>query len=80
MNTKRFTMIISNSIYSVMGETVLALDSTVTTPRCSSSDITVELHPALLLDKGVDYKLAMISSDLWYSWYNITAKNNLFLR
>ena len=73
-NTKRSTIIIPNSVYSDMGETVLALDSTATTSRGSSSDITIELHPAVVFDKGVDYKLALISSKIWYSWYNIKQK------
>ena len=77
-NTKRLTMIISNCIYSDIGETVLALDSAPATSRGSSSDFTLELHSTLLLDKDVDYKLALISSDIWCSWYNIMTKNNLF--
>ena len=55
--------ILYNSIYSAMSETVLALD----TDRAggSSSKFTAELLPPLHID--VDYKLALIDSDRWYS-------------
>ena len=59
-----------------MSETVLYLDSN--SGRGSSSDFTVELRPPILIDKDVDYKVALVTSDVWYSWYNITSKNNLF--
>ena len=62
-NTKRFTIIVSSSIYSDMGEMALALDS-VAAAGGSSSGFTIELHPPLPLNKGVDYKLALISSDI----------------
>ena len=39
--------------------------------RGSSSNFTVELHPPLHLDKDVDYEVALVASDIWYSWYNI---------
>ena len=59
-----------------MGDTVLELDSA--RARGSSSDFTVELDPALNLDKEVDCRLGLISNDIWYLWYNITTDNNLF--
>ena len=55
--------ILSSSIYSAMSETVLVLDSK-TAVRRSSSEFTVELRPLLPLDKYVDYKLALISSEM----------------
>ena len=70
--------ILSNSIYNAMSETVLALDSEAVIARGLSSEFTVELNPPLILDKDIDYKLALISSDMWYLWYNITTENNLF--
>ena len=56
-----------------MSETVIFLDSK--RGRGSGPNFTVELRPPILLDKDVDYQVA---SDIWYSWYNITPKNNLF--
>ena len=56
--------ILSNSIFSDMGEMILALDRAAVTSRGSSFDFTIELHPAFLLGKGVDYRLALISSDI----------------
>ena len=64
-------------MYSVICETVVALDSKAVTAKSLSSEVTVELNPPLI-DKNVDYKLALISSHVWYSWYNITTENNLF--
>ena len=55
-----------------MGETVLALDSAAATSRGSGSDFTIKLHPALLLDKSVDYKLASIFSDIYIYGIRVT--------
>ena len=46
---------LSNSIYSVMGETVLVLDGKAVVVRGSNSEFTVDLHQPLILDKDVDY-------------------------
>ena len=57
--------ILCSSIYSVMSEAVLALDSKAVAARGPRSEVTVELNPPLLLEKDVDYKLALISSDMY---------------
>lgn len=31
-----------------------------------------------MLKKDVNYKVALVSGDMWYSWYNITTHNNQF--
>ena len=69
--------ILSNSIFSAMGETV-ALDSEAAATSRLSSEFAVEVNPLLVLDKNVDDELALITSDMWYPWYNITKENNVF--
>lgn len=59
-------------------ETVIALDSHSVHSVGKSSDFTVQLDPPLYLDNTSNYKLALISADMWYSWYNITKFNNRF--
>ena len=66
------------SIHSSMGKTILALDSEADAARGLSSEFTVELRPPLHIDKDVDSRLALISSDMLYSRYNVTTENNLF--
>ena len=59
-----------------MSETLLFLDSK--NGIGESSDFTVYFNPPILLDHSKDYKIALVGTDIWYSWYNITEKNNKF--
>ena len=59
-----------------MTDTVIFLDSEHGFGK--SSNFTVYLNPPLHLDLSKEYKIALVSSDLWYSWYNVTTKNNKF--
>ena len=41
-----------------------------------SQNFTTSFNPPLQLDINKRYEMAMISSQIWYSWRNITSKNN----
>ncbi|EDV18724.1 uncharacterized protein TRIADDRAFT_62799 [Trichoplax adhaerens] len=41
-------------------------------------NFTTYFNPPLLLDIIKIYKVALIAAEIWYSWYNITSKNNKF--
>ena len=43
-----------------------------------SSNFTVYFNPPIELGVTKTYELALISANIWYSWHNITTKNNKF--
>ena len=43
-----------------------------------SSNFTVYFNPPIELGVTKTYELALISTNIWYSWHNITTKNNKF--
>ena len=43
-----------------------------------SSNFTVYFNPPIKLGVTKTYELALIFANIWYSWHNITAKNNKF--
>ena len=59
-----------------MAKTVIFLDSKK--GKGESSNFTIKLNPPVILDPNRDYMVALVSSDLWYSWYNVTGGNNNF--
>ena len=44
----------------------------------TSSNFTVYFNPPIELDLNKQYKVALVGSDIWYSWYNVTNGNNKF--
>ena len=59
-----------------MTDTVIFLDSKK--GKGKSSNFTTKLNPPVRLDPNKDYKIALVNSELWYSWYNVTTSNNNF--
>lgn len=57
-------------------QTALFLDSR--SASGSSSNFTVYFNPPIELDITKTYEVALISANVWYSWHNITSKNNKF--
>ena len=57
-------------------QTTLFLDSS--SASGVSSNFTVYFNPPIELGVTKTYELALISANIWYSWHNITAKNNKF--
>ena len=57
-------------------QTTLFLDSS--SAYGVSSNFTVYFNPPIELGVPRAYKFALISANIWYSWHNITAKNNKF--
>ena len=55
-------------------QTTLFLDSS--SASGVSSNFTVYFNPPIELGVNKTYELALISANIWYSWHNITAKNN----
>lgn len=43
-----------------------------------SENFTTSFNPPLQLDIKKSYEIALISSQIWYSWHNITSRNNNF--
>jgi len=44
-----------------------------------SVDFTTRFNPPLQLDISKSYEIALINSEIWYAWHNITDQNNRFL-
>jgi len=40
-----------------------------------SEDFTTSFDPPLQLDVSKNYEIALISSQIWYAWHNITDQN-----
>ena len=59
-----------------MTDTVIFLDSK--NGKGKSSNFTIKLNPPVKLDPNRDYMVALVNSELWYSWYNVTTSNNNF--
>ncbi|DAC81749.1 TPA_asm: penton [Trichoplax MELD virus] len=57
-------------------ETTLFFDSKKAIGK--DENFTTYFNPPLLLDIKKIYKVALIAAEIWYSWYNITSKNNKF--
>ena len=57
-------------------QTTLFLDSSSASEV--SSNFTAYFNPPIQLGVTKTYELALISVNIWYSWHNITAKNNKF--
>lgn len=59
-----------------MTDTVIFLDSKK--GKGKSSNFTIKLNPPVILNPNKDYMVALVNSELWYSWYNVTTSNNNF--
>ena len=44
----------------------------------TSENFVTSFNPPLQLDIKKSYEIALISSQIWYSWHNITSLNNNF--
>ena len=44
-----------------------------------SENFVTYFNPPFELDRGREYEMCLISADIWYSWQNITEKNNKFI-
>ena len=59
-------------------ETTLFFDSKSPLIRGNSQNITATFEPPLLLDQHMQYEIALINANIWYSWFNIRRDNNTF--
>src|SRR6267154_4715459 len=61
---------------SLVQETTLFFDSTKGVG--SSQNFKIIYNPPLQLDQKKKYVIGLVSSEIWYSWYNVNATNNVF--
>ena len=59
-------------------ETILYFDFKSIHTKGSSQHMTVDFNPPLLLGESKQHEIALINAYVWYSWFNITSKNNQF--
>lgn len=59
-------------------ETILFFDSKSPEVTGSSQHLITAFNPPLLINESKQYEVALINANVWYSWFNITPKNNQF--